>query len=168
MSVENARRPPRSMPHLRDIAEYWVDREDDLPSYQAHSIGLGEPFCAACGWLAPVPDGLGRKSWALASRFLDRAHLVDRALGGLDHEGNIVVLCHLCHRRMPSFDVDQWADAVAWVEEQRPCHWGWQLFTDEIDDPGTLDFVHTYPMWLEALNRALVEALAERATEVAA
>jgi len=35
---------------------------------------------------------------------LERAHLVDRCFGGLDHCANLIIICHACHRKMPSFE----------------------------------------------------------------
>lgn len=35
---------------------------------------------------------------------LDRAHLCDRSLNGLDGPQNLVPLCERCHKAMPSFN----------------------------------------------------------------
>ena len=45
------------MPTLNKIAEWWADQDTD-PTYgdRLSVIGLGEPFCFRCGWLAPVDD----------------------------------------------------------------------------------------------------------------
>lgn len=45
---------------------------------------------------------------------IDRAHVVDRMLGGLDHVGNLRPLCESCHRLQPSFGPEEVDQAVAW------------------------------------------------------
>lgn len=92
-------RPGRSMrlPHL--VAAYWA--EVGWPFV----VDADAPRCFRC----QVPTS----RWSN----LDRAHLVDRARDGLDIECNLVMLCHTCHRVMPSFGnsaVDELA-ALLWV-----------------------------------------------------
>ena len=113
----------REGPHW-NIAQYWAGRLDCFPRDEAESrfpenlcwwIGLGEPYCFACHILMPVEDGLGMKSWQQASRFLDRAHLVDRSQGGLDGPQNVMLLCKQCHREMPEFTGEEAELALLWV-----------------------------------------------------
>lgn len=130
----NQKRPDRRMPPLRKIAEHWLDRPE-WPDYKGNYIGLGEPFCARCGWLAPVEDGRP-DSWDRAGKFLDRAHLIDRIKGGLDGVQNLVPLCHLCHDTMPSFGPGQEEEAYAWVRSGKSCDWHWQLTTDALGSAG--------------------------------
>jgi hypothetical protein len=70
------------MPSLQEIAQFWHDRNAALdvpgPWLLSVYIGLGEPFCFKCQWLAPVTDGPG--VWDKATSFLDRAHLITRSL----------------------------------------------------------------------------------------
>lgn len=96
------RRPGRTTPPARDVAEYW-----DTTIAGLFGIHLDAPRCFCCG-----------RREAEWSDF-ERAHLVDRALGGLDHEANLVLLCRTCHSQMPMFEIDQWYDAVMWVETQK-------------------------------------------------
>ena len=127
----------RHMPSLSSIAEYWRSAPETatvLPKLYSHWIGWGEPFCFACGWLAPVLDGPGAWAQPLCGGWLDRAHLIDHSLSnGSDDPFNIVPLCHFCHDAMPPFD--NRAEALEWVtahESMIPHPWLWQLFTDEV------------------------------------
>jgi hypothetical protein len=73
-----AERPPRRMPSLLKIAQF-------------HGLG-DEPFCVRCGWQPPV------QTWREASKYLERAHIIDRVYDGLDAVQNIAPLCGPCHR----------------------------------------------------------------------
>lgn len=118
---------PRNMPPVAAIVAHWRSHADELPSLEAHWIGWGEPFCFACTWMPPVPDGK-RDSWERASRWLDRAHLQDHCVAGNDDAANLVLLCHLCHDDMPPFDTRD--DALAWVAARPRAEGDWQAFTD--------------------------------------
>lgn len=67
------------------------------------------PACFGCAG--------GKDSWGE----LERAHLIDRAFGGLDGPQNLVLLCWRCHREMPSFRPGDEAFAWAWVRSRE--HW---------------------------------------------
>jgi hypothetical protein len=87
------------VPSAVKIARYWVQQRPGV-----FAITTDHPKCFHCG--SEIA------SWAK----LERAHLVDRALGGLDHEANLVLLCRVCHReRMPSYGPDEAEAAIAWV-----------------------------------------------------
>src|SRR4051812_42942355 len=117
-------------PSAATIARWWYEnhRDDDgVPGFRFGEIGTGEPFCFRCGWLAPVSDGRGWRGWNTAGGWLERAHLVDwralRDIGEIEaanEPGDYVLLCERCHRRMPPFEVGEWAAALAWVEEGDP------------------------------------------------
>lgn len=92
--LEPPKRPARRMPPLGKIAAY-------------HNLGSA-PHCVRCGDWALVAH------WDESSRFLDRAHIIDRHLGGLDDLQNIAPLCPKCHRRQPSFAPGQETSALAW------------------------------------------------------
>lgn len=126
----------KSPPPLRRIVAYWRAAGETsavLPDLAAWWIGWGEPFCFACGWLPPVPDGL-EESWDLAGSWLDRAHLVDHARGGSSEPSNLVPLCHLCHDDMTvTVSFDRREPALRWVAERvspMPLPSLWQSFTD--------------------------------------
>ena len=88
-------RPRRRMPSLKRIARFH---------------GLGDPACYCCGYVHP-----GEWTWDTANRWLERAHVIDRCFGGLDHEGNLRPLCTWCHRQQPPFSPGEEASALAWV-----------------------------------------------------
>jgi hypothetical protein len=92
-------RPGRRMPSVRTIAKYWAGRSP------FHEVDVEQPQCFRCLRLAPEWGG----------SYFERAHLVDRFLGGLDHAANLVPLCGRCHRMQPIFEIDQGLDALAWV-----------------------------------------------------
>jgi hypothetical protein len=90
-------RPPRRMPSAQKIAKYWQGR-DTFP------LASDRPRCWRCGHVV--------EKW----NHLDRAHLVDRFLGGLDHEPNLAMICILCHKLMPMFEPEHGQEAIAWVQ----------------------------------------------------
>lgn len=124
------------MPSMRKIAEYWWtgDRAERAFGDKFHAcyIGWGEPFCFACGWLAPVDDTQEpEKSWSDAAGWLERAHLVAHAQGGSDEAFNLVPLCHGCHRDMDlRAQVLSMQDATRFIKEREHCGHGRQLFSD--------------------------------------
>ena len=63
------------------VAKYWAG---------IGRIAIDEPACFACGMI--------RRKWG---EYLQRAHVVPRALGGTDSPQNIVLLCDRCHRESP-------------------------------------------------------------------
>lgn len=89
----------RRMPAAHKVAKYWADRGD------VFQVDLDDPRCFGC--CHPV-NNWGR---------LERAHLINHAEGGLDHEGNLALLCRDCHRVMPSFYnfPGEWEEAVMYV-----------------------------------------------------
>lgn len=93
-----AARPPRRMPPARRVAEHWHRLGAPF------AIDIDEPACFGCG--------LTVARWS----DLERAHMIDRFLGGLDHEANLAMLCALCHRLMPMFDVGDEAAALHYVQ----------------------------------------------------
>ena|ERR1017187_845765 len=105
-------RPDRKLPSLWTIAEYWSGRD-------VFDLTLPWPHCFSCFREAPCrEEDSPRDRWNGASRYLDRAHLVDRAFNGLDGPQNMVPLCRLCHRRMmPMFrGYDEYPGPELWVQ----------------------------------------------------
>jgi hypothetical protein len=149
------------MPTLNKIAEWWADQDTD-PTYgdRLSVIGLGEPFCFRCGWLAPVDDTIPTaQSWRASSSWLDRAHLEDHCETGNDHVSNLVPLCRLCHSEQPE-QLSREA-ALEWVKKGMPLrsHWGWQMLTDSMDDfPNRHGMKHIWIRWCEALALTRVGA----------
>src|ERR1700722_8403422 len=74
------------------LIDYW--RRQNASWLKSYYIGFGEPFCFACGWLAPVPDGQP-DSWDLAmGKWLFLTHVA----GQEDTVENLVPLCGKCAR----------------------------------------------------------------------
>ncbi len=128
LELHTPNRPRDPYPSLSEVVKYWcTDPVADTPALESYYIGWGEPFCFACGWLAPVRDDCG-DPWRLAGGWLDRAHLQDHCYGGDMAPHNLVPLCHLCHRDMPDFPVR--GDALKWVLGHARRDGLFNLFTD--------------------------------------
>lgn len=94
-SVITGKRPVRRVqPSIHTVTAWWAEHPG--------VFDVARPECFRC----TIPGHLIS---------LQRAHLVDRIRGGLDHEANLAVLCHYCHVQMPSFGNGQWIDAVTWI-----------------------------------------------------
>lgn len=101
-AVGQGERPGRSrMPSGQAVADYWREQG------RFGGYGLAFPACFTCR--RPADD------WSQ----LERAHLVDRAVGGLDHVANLVMLCWACHRCMPTFEAGEGEAALCWVHTMR-------------------------------------------------
>jgi hypothetical protein len=126
---------PRQMVSLAQISAYWANADETpkvLPGLMSEHIGWGEPFCFACGWMTPTPDGPNAWRNITLNGWLDRAHLVDHSLGGSGKASNLVPLCQFCHLAMPQMFGER-SDALDWVNEREssmPEPHMWQLFTD--------------------------------------
>ncbi len=90
-------RPPRREPPAQKVAAYWAQRGGPF------TVHVDMPACFACF--------LEARTWSR----LQRAHLVDRARGGLDGAQNLAMLCPLCHRVMPVFRPGQEQDAIQYI-----------------------------------------------------
>jgi hypothetical protein len=78
-------RPPRRTPRLLKVARYWDKRPDIetiLPNWRGLVIGLGEPFCGACGWLARVARANATNASVLVSIHFDG--FSDPTVGGTE------------------------------------------------------------------------------------
>jgi hypothetical protein len=109
-AVLAALRPRRKLPSLWTIAEYWSRRS-------VFDVILDWPHCFACYIDPPYhEEDTPKIRWNGASGYLIRAHLVNRALNGLDGPQNVVPLCYECHSGMPMFrGYDEYPDAAEWV-----------------------------------------------------
>lgn len=151
--IQVAPRPARKEPALLEVARFWQrrpDLEQLLPRWPGLSIGLGEPFCGACGWLAPDNRKDYPYSWERASHWLDRAHIITRAQSergcGLDLPTNVIQLCQVCHKAMPLWDLGDERRAFEWLTLVPRKDAGWQLFTDFFDwtDGGRPDLLRMF------------------------
>lgn len=91
-------RPNRKQVAHHKIAAYWAKHPGKWFPRAAE-----DPQCFKCG--------LKVQEW----RGLERAHIVDRCKNGLDHEGNLALLCSPCHYRMPTFYGALCWDAILWI-----------------------------------------------------
>lgn len=162
-STDRGRRARTSSFSMLQIIDYWRDNwEPTFPDLPASHYGWGEPFCFHCGWMVPDYSELSKGNpWANVGGWLERAHLQDYGTGGADIPANIVPLCALCHRIMPSFPSDP-APAIAWVKATGhvSCPPGWQEFTDrkwgsDPERPGRSGFVTTFVRWQEQRASAI-------------
>jgi 5-methylcytosine-specific restriction endonuclease McrA len=103
LSVIVGRRPNRQVPAPHKVAAWWAEHPG------VFDVDPQRPECFRC----KAPGRAWRCGYQSVS--LERAHLVDRIRGGLDHAGNLAVLCHHCHVQMPSFGNGEWFDAVTWI-----------------------------------------------------
>lgn len=93
------------MPSIEEILGYWVSEpDDDLDQFLA-VYEDDEPHCVGCKQEFP--------EWS--SKYLDRAHIVNRCYGGVNEPYNLTLLCRPCNRAMPKFAADQDAEAAVWV-----------------------------------------------------
>jgi hypothetical protein len=76
-----------------------------MPSIQAvrSHWGITHPECIRCG----------------SETRVEKAHIIDRCAGGLDHAGNLLPLCHVCHREQPEFVNGDEAEALAWFGAEK-------------------------------------------------
>lgn len=102
------RRPWRRMPTLWELAAYWAP-------LGVFEVEVEDPHCFGCALVVDLFPGEPSERWQAGRVLLDRAHLVDRAAGGLDGPQNVVPLCTRCHRAMPSFGAGRGPDAIEWV-----------------------------------------------------
>lgn len=102
----------RRMPSLWSIARHWAGLD-------VFTFRETIPSCFAC--LREVPHEIRaapRFRWDASAAYLDRAHLVDHAHGGLDGPQNLVPMCRMCHAVMPrNFRLGDGPDAIDWVRD---------------------------------------------------
>ena len=112
----------RRHPSAWAIAEYWLSDTDTPFCTPGDFYITGDlyriqlPHCFRCGKWLPADNGIHEKElWNRSGSWLQKAHLVDRALGGSDDTDNMVMLCAECHSVMPSFDYGERQAAIEWV-----------------------------------------------------
>jgi hypothetical protein len=130
----------RNHPSPWEIAQHWLSTENtpfcnsrDLILYTICNDvrRIQTPHCFRCDEYMPWGSSIllpyahvpfstelnEEQKWNISGKWLERAHLVDRALGGPDSPDNMVMLCHGCHVVMPSFDFGKRQAAIDWILE---------------------------------------------------
>jgi hypothetical protein len=90
-----------SLLDFRELYEFGGERGPrQMPSMKVilRHRGFQEARCVRCGY----------------GGYLERAHIIDRFLGGLDNPANFAPLCDECHRNQPIFEPGDEAEALRW------------------------------------------------------
>jgi hypothetical protein len=93
-----------NMPAKANIAKYWKDEK--CHEFFGYFMDWGEPSCWACGkWNEKYDMDLNNVKDVFSSwnkhPYLDRCHIMARALGGCNCEANLALLCKDCHKASP-------------------------------------------------------------------
>ena len=94
------------MPRKSQIAFHWMHKTIE---YFDYLMDIGEPSCWACGkWDQHYPDVSNPQAPAEEAlefwnkhAYLERCHIIPKAHGGCNCEGNLVLLCKDCHKASP-------------------------------------------------------------------
>jgi hypothetical protein len=107
------------------LIDYW--RRQNASWLKSYYIGFGEPFCFACGWLAPVLDGQP-DSWDSAiKKWLFLTHIA----GQEDTVENLVPLCATCtQQKRQAGDFESLEHGRQWIAEHYDCDSALQMYTD--------------------------------------
>lgn len=124
----------KTMPGRSKIAYYW---KDSSYQYFDYLMDWGEPSCWACGTFDGTLD-IELKCYTEIEIFrvwenhsyLQRCHIVPKALGGCNCESNLVLLCHRCHKDSP--DTRDPIHFINWVRNKK------KIYFQEIKDVMTL------------------------------
>ena len=97
------------------IAKYWISNSNHL----IRKIYEDEPCCFRCGYhrhqAMLMENDLKRynpTNWNHCT-FLEKAHILPKALGGCDCPANLVLLCRKCHKENP--DTKNIEQFMAWL-----------------------------------------------------
>lgn len=96
----------KSMPSKAKIARYWLDKK--LPNGDLVIEDWLEPCCWACGiWEYDeneeklIEEENFTDTWNYNANYLERCHIIPRALGGRNSEDNLFLMCKTCHEDSP-------------------------------------------------------------------
>lgn len=120
----------KGMPTRAKIAYYW---RNTSYQYFDYCMDWGEPSCWACNGFDGTLDidlkGLRDfeifKVWE-NHNYLQRCHIVPKALGRCNCEANLVLLCHRCHKESP--DTRNPTHFINWVKNKK------KIFYQEIQN----------------------------------
>lgn len=136
------------------IADYW-----SLHGYWEvveMAGGWASPTCMRCGWRPVATSRTVSARWNEGGNGLERAHLVDHTLMGSGDPANVVMLCSLCHMKMPSFS-DR-SEALGWVDRGMLRSRSWQRFANHLMSCDTCQT--GWPRWLKDEYRCFNELVA--------
>ena len=122
------------MPSRSKIAHYWREK---AYQYFDHLMDWGEPSCWACGtFIGSLDIDVSNseeheifKVWE-NHNYLQRCHIIPKALGGCNCEANVILLCRRCHKSSP--DTRDPVHFVNWVKNKK------KVFGQEIQNVMTL------------------------------
>lgn len=111
----------KTMPGRSKIAYYWREK---CFKYFDYCMDWGEPSCWACDiWDAnldmELKDLKGFEIFRVWENhnYLQRCHILPKALGGCNCEANLVLLCCRCHRASP--DSRDPVHFINWVRNKK-------------------------------------------------
>ncbi|MGK4040766.1 HNH endonuclease [Heyndrickxia oleronia] len=110
-----------SMPSNYQIFDYWKDKE--LEKHFPVILDWGEPCCWACNKPIIVEtqqllDKCDFKEiWNRTSGYLERCHIIAKALGGSYEPENLFLMCPDCHIESP--DISDKQVFFNWIKNQR-------------------------------------------------
>ncbi len=117
-------RKKESVPSIKQIVEYWKDKYisknfEIIDFYEEGAepviTDLGEPECWACGMFNEnIYENLNYdkllqgknviRVWSLPEvKYLQKAHILSKMLGGENKPSNYFLLCKTCHQESPDF-----------------------------------------------------------------
>ena len=110
----------KTVPSKSQIAKYWREKIFDLGLF----MDWGEPSCWACGRFESENDIIDSKLklndifkvWD-KQKYLERCHVIPKAIGGCNCHGNIVLLCKECHKDNP--DTDNVEMFKKWIQNRK-------------------------------------------------
>jgi len=106
----------KTMPSHYQIFDYWKDRQI---GNEWVLMDYGEPSCWGCGKPIHVEtkkdliDCNYKAIWNRTHKYLNRCHIIPKALGGSNEPDNLFLMCESCHHESP--DTPSSEGFFAWV-----------------------------------------------------
>lgn len=117
MKTNKASELRKGTPTVLSIVEYWSKTPVELNCkkyWMNPAIDIGEPACFACGYY-DLEWGVDHEkvfdwmtAWTIASKKLQRSHIIPVALGGSNDVSNLVMLCKRCNTNNPHTKDRDW------------------------------------------------------------
>ena len=109
ISASNIGKPRVDKTTIKQIADYWIENTNINESELNFDWADAYTNCWNCGDY--------KYSKSLKKIFLERCHIIPRALGGLDTPSNYVLLCKNCHAEAPN--IANTNDMWDWIKSNR-------------------------------------------------